>query len=81
MPRPRDGRLDLYGDGNPSLIVWSDNGVVVLKNGTVPLANTGLENLKGVVSIAPGDFNNDGLPDLAVITHSAHRVRQPERKI
>jgi Tfp pilus assembly protein PilF len=62
--------LDLYGDGNPSLIVWSDNGVVVLKNGTVPLANTGLENLKGVVSIAPGDFNNDGLPDLAVITHS-----------
>src|SRR4029450_6310646 len=26
---------------------------------------------KGVVSIASGDFNNDGLPDLCVLTESA----------
>src|SRR5437588_38194 len=62
--------LDFDGDGKPDLIVWSENGVVVLKNGSLPVANTGLENLKGVVSVAPGDFNNDGLPDLAVLTHS-----------
>src|SRR5215471_5052158 len=62
--------LDFDGDGNPDLIVWSENGVMLLKNGTTPVANSGLESLKGVVSIAPGDFNNDGLPDLAVLTHS-----------
>jgi len=62
--------LDFDGDGTPDLIVWSENGVVLLKNGAVPVGNTGLEKLKGVVSIAPGDFNNDGFPDLAVLTHS-----------
>ena len=60
--------LDLDGSGQPALLAWSKNGVVLLKNGTTPVANTGLENLRNVISIAPGDFNNDGLPDLAVIT-------------
>src|SRR5215472_8285432 len=62
--------LDFDGDGKPDLLVWSESGVLLLKNGSTPVAGTGLEDLKGVVSIAPGDFNNDGLPDLAVITHS-----------
>jgi hypothetical protein len=39
-----------------------------LKNGTTPVADTGLENLRNIISVAPGDFNNDGLSDLAVIT-------------
>lgn len=60
--------LDFDGSGQPALLAWSKNGVILLKNGTTPVANTGLENLRNVVSIAPGDFNNDGLPDLAVIT-------------
>ncbi len=62
--------LDFDGDGSPDLLVWSENGVMLLKNGALPVGNAGLENLKGVVSVAPGDFNNDGLPDLAVLTHS-----------
>jgi len=62
--------LDFDGSGQPALLAWSKNGVVLLKNGTTPVANTGLENLRNVISIAPGDFNNDGLPDLAVITTS-----------
>jgi tetratricopeptide (TPR) repeat protein len=60
--------LDLDGSGQPAVLAWSKNGVMILKNGTTPVANTGLENLRDVISIAPGDFNNDGLPDLAVIT-------------
>lgn len=60
--------IDFDGSGEPALLAWSKNGVVLLKNGTTPVANSGLENLRNVTSIAPGDFNNDGLTDLAVIT-------------
>lgn len=62
--------LDFDGDGRPDLIVWSDNGITLLKNGITPVVDSGLKALKGVISISPGDFNNDGLPDLAVLTHS-----------
>src|SRR5262249_34848773 len=68
--RPGMAVLDCDGDGSPDLIVWSESGVLLLKNGAVPVSTTGLEGLKGVVSVAPGDFNNDGLPDLAVLTSS-----------
>ncbi|HEX4604511.1 MAG TPA: FG-GAP-like repeat-containing protein [Candidatus Angelobacter sp.] len=60
--------LDFDGDGQPDLIAWSENGIVLLKNGVTPVANSGLEGIRGVISISPGDFNNDGLPDLAVLT-------------
>ena len=60
--------LDFDADGRTDLLAWSKNGVILLKNGTVPVSNTGLEDLRDVISIAPGDYNNDGFPDLAVIT-------------
>lgn len=62
--------LDLEGNGQSDLLVWSDRGIVVLKNGSTALAHSGLENVKGVVTVAAGDFNNDGLPDLAVVTNT-----------
>jgi len=62
--------LDLNGDGHVDLIAWSAEGVRVYKDGRMPVAKTGLEGLKHVRSIAPGDFDNDGLPDLCVLTDS-----------
>jgi len=66
--------VDFDGDGRPDLLVWSANGVLILKNGSMPQETTGLEGLHDVISVAPGDFNNDGLPDLAVITASGVKL-------
>ena len=57
---------DIDGDGNPEIIAWSANGVKIFKNGSA--VDAGLDGLKDVISITPGDFNNDGLADLAVVT-------------
>ena len=58
----------LDGGTRPSLIAWSAAGAKLFRDGRVPVANSGLEQLRDVVFIAPGDFDNDGLPDLCVIT-------------
>jgi tetratricopeptide (TPR) repeat protein len=60
--------LDLYGDGHVDLIAWSAEGVRLYKDGKTPVEKSILEDLKNVRSIAPGDFDNDGLPDLCVLT-------------
>jgi tetratricopeptide (TPR) repeat protein len=62
--------IDLYGDGNASLLVWSDDGVRLYRHGTDPVEDSGLSALKGVLFIAAGDFDNDGLPDLCILTQS-----------
>ena len=60
--------VDVDGDGSPEIVAWSLAGVKVFKAGVAMDAGLGL--LKDVVSIAAGDFNNDGLTDLAVLTTS-----------
>jgi tetratricopeptide (TPR) repeat protein len=62
--------LDTFGDRRPDLLAWSANGVQLYRNGTTLVADSGLGALKDVVSIAPGDYDNDGLPDLCVLTRS-----------
>jgi tetratricopeptide (TPR) repeat protein len=64
--------MDLHGDGKPVLLTWTRQAI------KIPGA-TGLESLTGIVSVAQGDYDNDGLPDLCVLTESApvllHNVR------
>jgi hypothetical protein len=62
---------DIDGDGKPEILAWSANGVKVFKNGSQSPVDCGLTAVQDVISIAPGDFNNDGLPDLAILTKSA----------
>ena len=59
--------LDLDG-ARPSLIAWSAGRVTLFRNGRTAVADSGLEGLRDVVFLAPGDFDNDGLPDLCVVT-------------
>ena len=59
---------DIDGDGNPDLIAWSEKGIAIYKNGAAAALDAGLGAIKDVVSVTPGDFNNDGLADLAIIT-------------
>ncbi len=42
----------------------------MFKNGSAAPVESGLGGVKDVISISPGDFNNDGLADLAILTKS-----------
>ena len=66
--------LDAHGDGRPDLLVWSSRGILLYRHGSEPVADSGLADLRGVVSVAAGDFDNDGLPDLCVLTESGARL-------
>jgi Tfp pilus assembly protein PilF len=59
--------LDVDGDLRPDLLVWSASGVKLYQRGKTVIPS-GLEDLKGVVSMAAGDFDNDGLADVCVLT-------------
>jgi hypothetical protein len=61
---------DIDGDGNPELIAWSKNGIDVFRNASPIPIDCGLGGIRDVISISPGDFNNDGLEDLAILTQS-----------
>jgi hypothetical protein len=62
---------DIDGDGTPELIAWSNSGIKVFRNGSASPVDCGLSGVRDVISISPGDFNNDGLADLAILTQSA----------
>src|ERR1019366_1050162 len=67
------GTVALAVDGGvrPSLIAWGNGRAALFRNGVNAASDSGLEALRDVVSIAPGDFDNDGLPDLCVVTARA----------
>jgi len=66
--------IDSTGKGEVDLLVWSSQGAALYRNGATLAAGSGLEEIKGVLDIAPGDFDNDGLMDLCVLTESGPRL-------
>ena len=62
--------IDSTGSGQTDLLVWSSQGIRLFLKGQRPAAETGLEGVRGVIDVAPGDFNNDGLMDLCVLTEA-----------
>jgi tetratricopeptide (TPR) repeat protein len=59
--------LDADGDGRPDLLA----GNALFRNGTARVEASGLRDLKGIEAVAPGDFDNDGLPDLYILSSGA----------
>ena len=62
--------IDSEGVGRVDLLVWSRDRIELLQRATEPVKASGLERLKDIRSIAAGDFDNDGLTDLCVVTGS-----------
>ncbi|MGA1996222.1 MAG: CRTAC1 family protein, partial [Bryobacteraceae bacterium] len=62
--------IDSTGDGRTDLLAWSARGLVLYRQGREPVPDSGLAGLTGVISVAVGDFNNDGFMDLCVLTES-----------
>jgi len=66
--------IDSTGSGQTDLLVWSSRGIELFLRGQQLAAGTGLEGLTGVIAVSPGDFDNDGLMDLCVLTAAGPRL-------
>jgi FG-GAP-like repeat/ASPIC and UnbV len=66
--------LDLDGHRRPALLAWSRKGIRIYRDGTAPVADSGLAGLRDIVSVAAGDYDNDGLPDLCILTASGAQL-------
>lgn len=60
--------IDSTGSGQTDVLAWSAKGIQLLLRGRQLASATGLESLKDVIDVAPGDFDNDGLMDLCILT-------------
>ena len=61
--------IDATGTGRADLLVWSAKGVILYRDGAA-VADSGLAGIKAALFVAPGDFDNDGLMDLCVLTET-----------
>jgi hypothetical protein len=66
--------IDAAGTGHTDLLAWSPTAVHLYRNGTEQVNNTGLDRIPGAISIAAGDFDNDGLTDLCVLTDAGPKL-------
>jgi hypothetical protein len=66
--------IDATGKGQIDLLVWSSQGAALYRRGSDLASDSGLIALKNVIEIVPGDFDNDGLMDLCVLTESGPQL-------
>ena len=66
--------IDSTGKGQTDLLVWSAEGVNLYAQGSRRVADSGLGAVKGVFYAAAGDFDNDGLMDLCLLTESGPAI-------
>ncbi len=66
--------MDSTGTGHTELLSWSPTAIHLYGNGVEPVTNTGLEKIPGAISIAAGDFDNDGFNDLCILTDSGPQL-------
>ena len=60
--------VDADADGRPDLLAWSSRGARLFSNGQTAVRDAVLDALTKIRAVSAGDFDNDGLPDLAVAT-------------
>ncbi|HEY7212304.1 MAG TPA: FG-GAP-like repeat-containing protein [Bryobacteraceae bacterium] len=61
--------LDADASDHADLLAWSKDKAALYRRAATE-TKAGLEGLKDIVDISAGDFDNDGLPDLCVLTTS-----------
>jgi tetratricopeptide (TPR) repeat protein len=66
--------IDASSVGHTDLLAWSAGGINLYRNGTELVKDSGLEKLAGVISVAAGDFDNDGFMDLCILTESGPKL-------
>lgn len=66
--------IDAKGTGAADLLVWSKDKVELLEHGVNPAKASGLDGLKDVLSIAVGDYDNDGLADLCILAKTGASI-------
>ena len=66
--------IDSTGAGDTDLLVWSSRGIDLYRRGVDRVADSGLDAIRGTIFVAPGDFDNDGLTDLCVLTESGPQL-------
>lgn len=71
--------IDSNGDGHADLLAWSRERIALFKNGVDEAKNSGLEGIRDVRSVAAGDFDNDGLADLCIVTASGASIYHNEK--
>ncbi len=62
--------LDSQNSGHADLLVWSNDRIILYKRGAEENKSSGLDGVHDIVDVAAGDFDNDGFPDLCVLTRS-----------
>lgn len=66
--------VDVAGDSHTDLIAWSGGKARLYRDGVEAASSSGLEQISGVISVSAGDFDNDGLADLCILTASGPKL-------